>query len=100
MSWTCPTRVRVCVEVVVPRRRELLLLLALRVRPLVERAVDRRVPVLRRVVVGLSAPELLLVAISFSAPFDSKDITSKFKDEVIHRTHVCTPGRPRRYTAC
>jgi hypothetical protein len=59
--------------------------LALRVRPAVARPevpVDRRVPVLRGVVlVGLFGPELLLllVAISFfSAPFDYKDITSEF----------------------
>jgi hypothetical protein len=72
MSWTWPTRVLACVEVVVWLRvRDDALLL--RVRLAVERpevAVDRRVPVLRRVVVGLSAPELLLlVAICFSAPF-------------------------------
>jgi predicted RNA polymerase sigma factor len=70
ISWTWPTRVLACVEVVVWLRvRDDALLL--RVRLVVERPafpVDRRVPVLRRVVVGLSAPELL-VAICFSAPF-------------------------------
>ena len=66
--------VRACVEVVVARVLRLRDGLVLRDRAVVERADVRLVPVLRRVVVGLSAPELLLVvAMSFfSAPLGLK----------------------------
>jgi hypothetical protein len=94
--------VRAWVEVVVARVLRLRDELVLRDRAVVERADVRRVPVLRPVVLGFSAPELLLVvAMSFfSAPVGSNDITAGFRLAFIHRTHVCTPARVRRYSPC